>query len=216
MTVGERLKKIRQDRKISQNDFAEMLNVSRSTYLLVEKGEREINFKMLEALKNEFNISSDWVLFGDDNKSCNNDEVLHELLKSSMSLMNLLKPYLEQLNITVDALRDGIKQDGELSHYKESDFTKEFDFYERIKIIESKINNLSAFFQYTIPDIETIVERKNDIIQLAKMCNTLTFVLYQPIESYLFDEPSEGVFNFWYDENKDAIKNLELLDSFIK
>jgi len=65
MSVGERLKKVRQEQKISQNEFSEMLNVSRSTYLLVEKGEREINFKMLEALKNEFGVSSDWLLFGE-------------------------------------------------------------------------------------------------------------------------------------------------------
>jgi len=65
MTVSERLKKIRTNEKLSQTEFAERLNVSRSTLMLVEQGKRDLNTKILEALKKEFNISADWLLFGD-------------------------------------------------------------------------------------------------------------------------------------------------------
>lgn len=66
MTVSERLKKIRINENLSQTDFAEKLNVSRSTLMLVEQGKREINAKILESLKKIFNVSADWMLFGEE------------------------------------------------------------------------------------------------------------------------------------------------------
>ena len=221
MSVGERLKKIRQERKISQNDFAEMLNVSRSTYLLVEKGEREINFKMIESLNKQFGVSSDWLLFGESKNTSNNIEeeftgVLLDLLKGSMTIWNLLKPYREELDITNETFHEGLKDHAKIEGYTVKDFEQELEFYNKLKILEGKIDNIEAYFRYTFPDKISILKRKDDVIELAKMCNIVALVLYNPIKPYLAKYDNDGILDFWYDRNKNAIKNLELLDSFLK
>lgn len=94
MTASERLKKIRIEEKLSQNEFAERLNVSRSTLMLIEQGKREINTKILEVLKSEFSISADWVLFGE--KSDNTDDLksLLDDFNKSKELNTILQIYI--------------------------------------------------------------------------------------------------------------------------
>ncbi|RUT78017.1 helix-turn-helix domain-containing protein [Ancylomarina longa] len=126
MSVGERLKKVRQERKISQNDFAETLNVSRSTYLLVEKGEREINFKMLEALKSGFDISADWLLFGTEVGGNNDSE---EQISRKMLELSVLTPCLTHFMPFIEALENFAQKDSKT--------------YERIKAIRTGMDKIS-------------------------------------------------------------------------
>ena len=65
MEIGKRVRKIRIDNRLSQNEFADKLNVSRSTLMLIEQGNRKINIKILEALKTKYCVSTDWILFGE-------------------------------------------------------------------------------------------------------------------------------------------------------
>lgn len=88
MTVGEKLKKIRIENKLSQNDFATRLCVSRTTYLLVEKGDREISVKMLDTLYNEFQVSSDWILYEDGL----HEEKLEDVFYFAINVFKTYKP----------------------------------------------------------------------------------------------------------------------------
>ncbi|MPQ48115.1 helix-turn-helix domain-containing protein [Marinifilum sp. N1E240] len=127
MSVGERLKKIRQERKISQNEFAEILNVSRSTYLLVEKGEREINFKMIESLHKQFEISSDWLLFGTEaSENSSNDS--EELISRRIFELSLLTPCLTHFKPFIESLESFAQKDSKT--------------YERIKAIHTGIDEI--------------------------------------------------------------------------
>lgn len=158
MSVGERLKKVRQEQKISQNEFAEMLNVSRSTYLLVEKGEREINFKMLEALKSEFNISADWLLFGTEVSENSDSE---ELISQRIFELSVLTPCISHFMPFIESLENFAQKDSKT--------------YERIKAIRTGIdeiletakliNNIKTKTEYSLFDkteleLSRIVDRQ--------------------------------------------------------
>ena len=94
MTVSERLKKVRVEEKLSQNEFAEKLNVSRSTLMLIEQGKREVNTKVLEALKKEFNISADWLLFGETAPEMDLNPLIEDFNKSN-ELLTILEIYVD-------------------------------------------------------------------------------------------------------------------------
>lgn len=62
---GARLKAMRQKYNYTQESMAEILNVSVSMIKKLESGENNISLSILKRLKNEFNVSSDFILFGE-------------------------------------------------------------------------------------------------------------------------------------------------------
>ena len=63
MSLGERLKIIRGGR--SQTEFAAELRVSKSTYVRYERNERKPDTRFLKNVCENFNINSNWLLFGE-------------------------------------------------------------------------------------------------------------------------------------------------------
>ncbi|WP_421921164.1 helix-turn-helix domain-containing protein [Marinifilum sp.] len=64
-TVIERVKEIRKNNKVSQKEFALALGVSAPYIAGLEMGRNSVNQKFLNALKEKYNISADWLLFGE-------------------------------------------------------------------------------------------------------------------------------------------------------
>lgn len=62
---ANRLREIRLNMGISQEKFAEYLDISLSAYKKIESAENGISVKILRRLKEKFNISSDYLLYGD-------------------------------------------------------------------------------------------------------------------------------------------------------
>ena len=63
---GDRLKQLREEKGYSQQELAEMINVSRSSVGMFERGTREPNFETLEAIADVFNVDLDYI-FGRTN-----------------------------------------------------------------------------------------------------------------------------------------------------
>ena len=61
----ERLKKLRQNRKLLQKDVATAINVGRSTYVKYENGDSEPSMKILIQLANYFDVTVDYLLEND-------------------------------------------------------------------------------------------------------------------------------------------------------
>ena len=92
---GNRIKAVRKKNRLTQENLAEILNVSVSTVKKLESGENNITIHELKCLRDEFGISSDFILFGDvqDNKhyeyffeSVSGDQKLNMLLKILLNL----------------------------------------------------------------------------------------------------------------------------------
>lgn len=69
-TLGERmqsacrLRRIRENAGMTQEQFAEVLGISVSAYKKVESGENQVSLSSLRNLYNEMQVSVDYVLFG--------------------------------------------------------------------------------------------------------------------------------------------------------
>lgn len=61
-TFGQRLKELRNDRGISQNELSKHIGVSKSSVNMYERGEREPGFETLDAIADFFNVNMDYLL----------------------------------------------------------------------------------------------------------------------------------------------------------
>ena len=63
--AANRLREIRLNMGVSQETFAEYLDISLSAYKKIESTENGISVNILKKLKERFNVSSDYLLFGE-------------------------------------------------------------------------------------------------------------------------------------------------------
>ncbi|MEY8385915.1 helix-turn-helix domain-containing protein [Oscillospiraceae bacterium 38-13] len=59
---GQRLRELRKQRGISQNELSKHVGVSKSSVNMYERGEREPSFETLEAIADFFNVNMDYLL----------------------------------------------------------------------------------------------------------------------------------------------------------
>jgi transcriptional regulator with XRE-family HTH domain len=67
--IGERLLRFRQEKKLSQAEFAGRLGVSPGAYKNYERGDREIPASVLLALHQEFEVDPLWLITAEDDDS---------------------------------------------------------------------------------------------------------------------------------------------------
>lgn len=104
--IGERLQELRQSKKLKQEDFSKFLGISVSAYSKIETGVNELTTKHLLTLKREFNISIEWLLFGEganDGKEFGKNEedvkrMLGDMKSSKMVLYSMLSHYYEMID----------------------------------------------------------------------------------------------------------------------
>lgn len=63
--IGNRLRDIRCKLNLTQERFAEMLDISTQLYKKMEIGENNISISTLKKMKNKLNFSTDYLLFGE-------------------------------------------------------------------------------------------------------------------------------------------------------
>ncbi len=86
MNLGNKILKIRKDNKMSQEQFAEILNVTRQTVSNWENGNNYPDIETLVMISDKFNVSLDILLKGDRemikdiNKKIKNNKVLKRLI----------------------------------------------------------------------------------------------------------------------------------------
>ncbi|MDW0112244.1 helix-turn-helix transcriptional regulator [Sporosarcina saromensis] len=65
----DRLKRLRQNKKLSQQEMADFLGISRQGYGKYENGSSQPSFEMLEKLSIFFGVSTDYLLGTSENKA---------------------------------------------------------------------------------------------------------------------------------------------------
>ena len=63
--LGDRLSAVRRQAKLSQEEMAEKLGVSRSAYQYYERGERDLTGSLLLKVLEQFGVDPLWILEGD-------------------------------------------------------------------------------------------------------------------------------------------------------
>ena len=80
---GERLKKVRERKKLTQGEASKRMGIVRSTYANYENGKREPDNETLKKMAEFYEVSLDYLL-GNDNNPLNNDQAKND------ELMNIL------------------------------------------------------------------------------------------------------------------------------
>lgn len=88
MRYGDRLKKLRESKKISQQQLAEKLNINRSTYARYELNQTQPDYETLQKIANFYGVSTDYILTGINTKFTEKDE--RDIAKRMEQLKNVL------------------------------------------------------------------------------------------------------------------------------
>ena len=101
--IGQRIKKARQNKHLTQEDLAEKLDVSVAFLSRIERGSSHINLKRLNQICDILNITEGQILNGSSGNSKNylNAE-FSELLKSSSSEVQKLIYKIAQVIVNKD------------------------------------------------------------------------------------------------------------------
>ncbi|MBQ2740818.1 MAG: helix-turn-helix transcriptional regulator [Clostridia bacterium] len=66
--MGERLRYLRKEKNISQQDIAAILHIKQNTYSQYENGKRQLPIEILISLARFYNVSTDFILGLTDNE----------------------------------------------------------------------------------------------------------------------------------------------------
>lgn len=62
MNYTKRMRDLREDKDLKQEDIAKVLNITRQQYQLYESGKRKLPIDLLTTLCNFYNVSADYIL----------------------------------------------------------------------------------------------------------------------------------------------------------
>lgn len=107
MMIGDRIKQLRIDAKMTQPELAKKLDVTRSAVAAYENNSRQPSFHVLAKLADIFHVSTDYLILGNDNDLLDVSGLSGE---QRMIITNLIKVFKE----TNDLIRFDIKLKREL------------------------------------------------------------------------------------------------------
>lgn len=85
MTVGERVKYLRNELGLNQTEFAEKINIKRSTVAGYENNSRKVIDRAIADIVREYNVNYEWLVYGEGEMFINNDEDIYNLIDRIMT-----------------------------------------------------------------------------------------------------------------------------------
>lgn len=64
MNYGENVRKLREERQLTQAEFAEKLGCTQTYLCHVERGRKKLSADMIRAISEEYNVPTDRIYFG--------------------------------------------------------------------------------------------------------------------------------------------------------
>lgn len=97
--MRNRIKLIRQNEKLTQEEFSEKLDMSRDTVFNLESGRKIIKDEYIEKICSTFNINAEWMIFGKGSmyNTSEKSKILSENL-SKLSESELLRDAMSKLS----------------------------------------------------------------------------------------------------------------------
>ena len=92
--IGERVRKIREDLKMSRETFSEMIDISDVFLGQIERGERALSTKTLIKIVSFTGSSSDFILFGSDTPNNIVTKINRILNKCSDDVLNYIYNFI--------------------------------------------------------------------------------------------------------------------------
>lgn len=156
MTIGNRIKRIRQKLNINQKSFGEKLGITNSAICAIEAGRRNPSESVLLSIGREFNINEQWLRTGEGEMFIKTDDsliselakeykldsidqfIVEFFVKCSPSERQKLKDFACALAAKVNEVHNK-----ELSAMNEDDIEKEVEEY-RKELLVKKITKTSS------------------------------------------------------------------------
>lgn len=98
MTIGERIKNLREERDLKQKELAEALKISVSNISKYESNDMQPSIDVLKDIAKYFDVSSDYLI------GLTAEKRLNEFIKLDTTLQYLPEEYLEDLNVFIKYL----------------------------------------------------------------------------------------------------------------
>ena len=90
IVIGERVRKIREDLKMSREKFSEMIDISDVFLGKLERGERALSTNTLIKIVKFTGVSSDFILFGNEDSNNTISKINRILNKCSDSVLDYI------------------------------------------------------------------------------------------------------------------------------
>ena len=119
MTVGERVRLVRKDLKMTQGEFGERLSLVASSISLIEKGAVRITERTTLGICREFGVNRDWLLYGEGEEFASKEPDENMLI---LEFSDILKKYPSVLAMAKIASQ----------HMTESDWKRINELFETI------------------------------------------------------------------------------------
>lgn len=191
-TANQRLKEVRIQANFSQEEFAKKIGVSLSGYQLIEQGKRDINTKILESLRNQFDVSADWILFGstvgDSEDSMKELNYMINMILKSTYLLDMLIPYYHEL-LAYSVKHSYTKEDEPITKVKLEYLQKLSEQFREVELFKNKIlnQNLLASSLKVKPDIIPIEDFNHFSDLVNQIFNEFSHKLEPSISKYRND-----------------------------
>ena len=96
---NERLRKLRSEKKVSQQVIADYLGITKQAYSLYELGKREPDFETLVKLGEYFGVSTDFILRGEESSYTADDDSIKFALFGTTDIddevLDEVRPYAQ-------------------------------------------------------------------------------------------------------------------------
>lgn len=106
MLIGERIKELRETKKITQNEFAAALNLSKQTISNYETGAREPNLSLTITIAEYFDVTTDYLLGRTEIQNteawnyCKDNKKLFTILNHMLKIIKFLNSSYTEFNLS--------------------------------------------------------------------------------------------------------------------
>lgn len=108
MTLGERIKKVRKEKDLTQQQFCNLIGFKQNSISLVESGKRNISDQAIKSICREFNVSEEWLRTGDGEMFVPKPESAIDKLVAEFKLGELEKQIILEFIGLEDKDRQGV------------------------------------------------------------------------------------------------------------
>ena len=116
MMIGDRIKELRTNAKMTQPELAEKLDITRSTVAAYENNTRQPSFPILIRLAHIFHVSTDYILLGNDQDTLDVSGLSGEQRMILVSLVNNFKETNEIIRFDLRRKRELIEKNKNLEN----------------------------------------------------------------------------------------------------
>ena len=112
MEIGKRIKKIRNDKSMKQEEFGALIGSNRSVISRLESGRQQIDQEILRKFWTTRRVSPHWLITGEDPGAVVEVAKLKSDLKETKRTLSLVEAHRDSLTEIIQLLKDaaGIKK----------------------------------------------------------------------------------------------------------